>query len=149
MITGIHHASISVSDMNQSIVFYRDLLGLKLLYVTEGGGEETSRGVGVKGANMKLAVLKAGEDQIELIQYVSPKGKPYDRLPCDIGNMHIAFLVKDIDKTYSDLKQKGLKFNASPIEITEEPMKGWKWTYFKDPDGAQLELVEQSKGQSN
>jgi hypothetical protein len=44
---------------------------------------------------------------------------------------------------YDDLMKKGIKFNTPPSEITEGPMKGWIWTYFKDPDGAQLELVEE------
>lgn len=143
MIDGVHHASVAVSNINKAIVFYRDVLGLKLLYMVESAGEETSRGVGVKGANMKIAVLKAGDDIIELIQYVTPRGKPYDRLPCDIGNMHIAFRVSDINKVYDELKKKGVNFNSPPIEIIEGPMKGWLWVYFNDPDGAQLELVEQ------
>jgi len=44
---------------------------------------------------------------------------------------------------YNELLAKGVKFNTPPIEIKEGPMKGWIWTYLKDPDGAQLELVEQ------
>jgi len=143
MIVGVHHTSVTVIDIDKAIAFYRDILGLRLLYTAEGGGEETSRGVGVKGANMKLAVLQVGDDTIELIQYVTPKGKPYDRLPCDIGNMHIAFGVSDIHKMYNELKKRGIKFNTPPNETREGPMKGWLWTYFNDPDGAQLELVEQ------
>lgn len=143
MIIGIHHSSVSVSDLDRSLAFYRDSLGLKLLYTSEGGGEETSRGVGLKGAKMRLAVLEAGDDTIELIQYVTPEGKPYKLQPCDIGSMHIAFRVSDVHKMCEELKRKGVKFNAQPIEIKDGSMKGWLWTYFKDPDGAQLELVEQ------
>jgi len=143
MIVGVHHHSIAVSNLDKSIRFYRDTLGMKLMFTGESSGEELSKGVGVKGASLKLAVLEGGNSSIELIQYVTPKGKPYDRLPCDVGTMHIGFLVSDVHKMYDDLMKKGIKFNTPPSEITEGPMKGWIWTYFKDPDGAQLELVEE------
>ena len=143
MIKGIHHASVAVSDLDKSISFYRDILGLKLLYIERFSGEQLSRGVGVKGAEMRLAILLAGDDILELIQYVTPEGKPYDRLPGDIGNMHIAFQVSDINKMYKVLIKKGIKVNTPPIENTEGPMKGMIWCYFNDPDGAQLELLEQ------
>ena len=146
MIVGVHHVSVTVSDIDKSIAFYRDILGLKLLYPPEeSGGKEISKGVRVKGAKMMTAILRAGDDAIELIQYIAPKGKPYDRLPCDIGNMHIAFRVPNINKSYNELKDKGVKFNTLPIEIADGPMKGWLWNYFTDPDGAQLELVEQGR----
>jgi catechol 2,3-dioxygenase-like lactoylglutathione lyase family enzyme len=143
MITGINHHSIAVSDIDKSIAFYRDTLGLKLLYTEYFEGETLSKGVGVKNAAMKLAVLQAGKDTLELIEYTSPRGKPYDRLPCDIGIMHIAFQVNDVYKMYDELTKKGVKFNNPPVENTEGPMKGMIWCYFSDPDGAQLELVEQ------
>ena len=144
MIFGIHHVSVTVSDIDKALPFYVDLLGLKLLYIRENvGGKETSRGLGVERAKMRIAVLNAGEDTVELIQYIAPKGRPYDRRPCDIGNMHIAFKVNDIKKKYDELVKKGVKFNAPPIEIRGGKMKGWLWTYFNDSDGAQLELVEQ------
>lgn len=141
MILGVHHSCVIVSDMDRSLAFYRDILGLKILNVGESGGEETSQGVGVKSAKLKAAMLKAGDDIVELIQYVNPKGKPYDRLPCDIGNMHIAFRVSDINKMYGELIKKGVKFNALPLEFKTVHTKSL-WVYFKDPDGAQLELVE-------
>ena len=143
MIVGVHHHSIAVTNLDNSIRFYRDTLGMKLLFTGESKGDELSRGVGVKGASLKLAVLKAGNSTIELIQYVTPKGKPYDRLPCDVGSMHIGFKVSDVHKMFDDLTKKGVKFNTPPNEIKKGPMKGWIWTYFKDPDGAQLELVEE------
>ena len=143
MIERVHHHSIIVADLEKSVKFYQDMLGLKLLYILESRGEEVSKGVGVKEAHLKIAVLHVGEDTIELIQYVTPKGEPYNRMPCDIGNMHIAFRVSDVHSMYNELKEKGIKFNNPPITIKEGPMKGWIWVYFSDPDGAQLEFVEQ------
>lgn len=87
--------------------------------------------------------MQAGDKIVELIQYINPKGKPYNMSECDTGNMHIAFRVTDIYKIYKTLKQKGVKFKSPPNEVIKGPTKGWIWTYFYDPDGAQLELIEQ------
>ncbi len=99
----------------------------------------------MKEAELKIAVLQAGEGMLELIEYVSPEGRPKDTRPFDVGTMHLAFLVKDVEKTYRELSTKGVKFNSAPNEITEGPLKGWVWTHFQDPDGSVLELVEMRK----
>jgi len=144
MIIGVQHTAIIVKDIEKSIRFYRDMLGLELLYTLSAGGRELSKGVGLEDADLKVAMFKAGDALVEVTEYVNPKGRPHDRRPCDVGEMHLAFKVKDVQKHYEELKSKGVKFNAPPSVIEEGPNKGWIWTYFKDPDGAQLELVEET-----
>jgi len=41
-----------------------------------------------------------------------------------------------------EMEAKGVKFFTPPNTISEGPLAGWKWAYFKDPDGITLELVE-------
>lgn len=142
MIKGVFHTSITVSNLERSISFYRDILGLELLYTRESSGEGLSKGVGVENAHLRIAMLKAGEDFLELIEYATPKCEPRGLRPCDIGTMHVAFQVKDIEEMGRRLKEHGYAFNTPPRHIAEGPMKGWIWAYFKDPDGAQLEIVE-------
>jgi len=145
MIEGIHHHCIIVSDLERSIRFYRDTLGLRLNFTNEGVEVAGALGFpkGVESVYTKEAHMQAGNDHVELIQYVKPKGKPFDRLPCDVGNMHIGLRVSDVDKVYEELKQKGVKFNSSPNKVTEGPLKGWTWVYLQDPDGATIEFVEE------
>jgi len=143
MMKGIFHASITVSNLERSIAFYRDILGCELLYTRESSGEGLSKGVGVENAYLKIAMLRVGDGGfLELIEYVTPKCVPKQLRPCDIGSMHVAFHVEDIVEMARRLNNHGYHFNAPPRHITEGPMKGWVWAYFKDPDGAQLELVE-------
>jgi catechol 2,3-dioxygenase-like lactoylglutathione lyase family enzyme len=144
MIRGVHHTCITVSDLERSIAFYRDLLGLDLIMTEESerSQDDRSKALGVAGAKVKLAILRAGEARVELIEYVTAKGRPYDRKNNDAGAMHIAFQVADIDAVYQRLIDHGVRFTAPPATIPAGPMAGWRWTYFFDPDGVSLEIIQ-------
>ena len=144
MISGVHHTCITVSDLDRSLTYYRDLLGLELVMTEESerSGDDRSKALGVPKAKVKLAILRAGEAQVELIEYVTAKGRPYDRSNNDAGAMHIAFQVADIDAVYQRLLDHGVRFTAPPATIPAGPMAGWRWTYFFDPDGVSLEIIQ-------
>lgn len=144
MIQGIHHTCITVSDLARSIAFYRDTLGLELVMTEESerSGDDRSKALGVARAKVKLAILRAGEAQVEMIEYVTAQGRPYDRHNNDVGTMHIAFQVDDIDAAYRRLVDHGVRFTAPPATIPAGPMAGWRWTYFFDPDGVSLEIIQ-------
>ena len=141
---GIHHTCITVSDLKRSIAFYRDTLGLELLMTEESerSQDDRSETLGVSQAKVKLALFKVGDTRIELIEYVASAGRPYDRKNNDVGTMHIAFHVDDIDAAYESLVEKDVRFTAPPATIPDGPMRGWRWTYFFDPDGVSLELIQ-------
>ncbi len=142
MIREVFHTSITVRNRENAVHFYRDVLGLELVFLRESSGEALSKGVGVENASLKIAMFKVGGAFLELIEYVTPKCEPKGLRPCDIGSMHVAFLVDDIADIEKRLMAAGCRFNAPPKHITEGAMKGWVWAYFKDPDGALLEVVE-------
>jgi catechol 2,3-dioxygenase-like lactoylglutathione lyase family enzyme len=144
MIQGVHHSCITVSDLDRSVAFYRDLLGLELVMTEESerSGDDRSKALGVARAKVKLAILRAGQAQVELIEYVTAKGRPYDRKNNDVGTMHIAFRVEDIEAVYQRLLDHGVRFTAPPTTIPAGPMAGWRWTYFFDPDGVSLEIIQ-------
>jgi catechol 2,3-dioxygenase-like lactoylglutathione lyase family enzyme len=144
MIQGIHHTCITVSDLERSIAFYRDTLGLELIMTEESerSGDDRSKALGVARAKVKLAILRAGDAQVELIEYVTASGRPYDRNNNDVGAMHIAFQVEEIDAVYGRLQDEGVRFTAPPATIPAGPMAGWRWTYFFDPDGVSLEIIQ-------
>jgi glyoxylase I family protein len=144
MIKGVHHTCITVSDLERSIGFYRDLLGLELVMTEESerSGDDRSKALGVPKAKVKLAILRAGDAQVELIEYVTAAGRPYDRKNNDTGAMHIAFQVEDIDAVYQRMLEHNVRFTAPPATIPAGPMEGWRWTYFFDPDGVSLEIIQ-------
>ena len=70
----LHHVGITVKDLDASIRFYHDVLGLQ--FANEPSpwfdGEELSRGVGVSGAALRQVSLLAGDTTLELLEYRSP-----------------------------------------------------------------------------
>lgn len=140
----MHHIAINVSDINKSMRFYQEVLSFKLLFPPqEGSGAELEKAVKVPNVKLKYAMLQTGNACVELIQYLNPIGKPYDRRNCDTGNMHLAFRVPDVDKAYAELKEKGVKFNSPPVKISSGPLKDCAFAYFTDPDGVTLEIFQE------
>lgn len=141
----VFHTGITVSDLEASIDFYKDILGLELIQEPTERiiGEELEIGLGVPGAELRVAIFKVGDGTLELLQYHNPKSPVESPMPPHtIGAMHIALEVDDIYAKVEELEDKGIIFNSKPNIITEGPLAGWKWAYFKDIDGILLELVE-------
>jgi catechol 2,3-dioxygenase-like lactoylglutathione lyase family enzyme len=93
------------------------------------------------GARLKLAFLKSGDHILELFEYLSPKGKPYDRRTCDVGSSHVCFFVADINEAYNTLSAKGVPFKSAPQAIEMGGETHWA-CYMTDPDGITLELYQ-------
>jgi lactoylglutathione lyase len=141
----VHHTAINVTNIEKSIRFYGDVLGLKPLFEPqEASGKDLERTTRLKGATLLFTMLQVGDGQtlLELLQFVKPKGRPYTRRHCDVGAPHIAFRVDDIDAACRELKRKGIEFYSAPLRIASGPLKGNAFVYFKDPDGITLELFE-------
>jgi catechol 2,3-dioxygenase-like lactoylglutathione lyase family enzyme len=141
----IFHTGITVSDIEKTVVFYRDVLGLKMISGPDEvfEGEELSEAVGVPGTRMKLALFEVGDGALELIEYLSPKSEIERALPPNaVGALHVAFRVDDALAKMKELQAGGIEFMSSLNVETEGDFAGWKWVYFKDPDGIQLELIE-------
>jgi catechol 2,3-dioxygenase-like lactoylglutathione lyase family enzyme len=149
--TAIHHVGIPVTSIDRSLPWYRDVLGLIDAGITgAGGGEAISAAVQVEGADMRFAFLTVGGVKLELLEYHTPKGKPFTSANNDIGTVHVCFEVDDIDETYRALTSQGVVFNAPPVHLGEEngPLAGHAFAYFRDPDNIQLELFELPKATS-
>lgn len=140
MIKEINHISFTVSDLEKSIDFYSNIIGLKLIDKSERDGHFSEQVTGIKGAHLLIAYMKGPNCSIELIQYLSPKGKKLDTSSNNIGSAHVCFIVKDFDKMVKNLKENHVKFAGVPSIIPAGPNKGRKVLYFKDPDSNTLEF---------
>jgi catechol 2,3-dioxygenase-like lactoylglutathione lyase family enzyme len=143
---GIHHAAVNVSDWDRSFAFYRDVLGCEFLLEGEASGEGIEANTKLSNVRLRFAMFRLGDNHLELIQYITPAGRPNDRAVNDTGAGHICFLVDDIDEAFARLQEQGVKFNATPIHINSGPLEGCAFAYFLDPDGVLLEIFQEAKG---
>lgn len=142
MILGIHHTALSIKDMEKSLAFYRDLLGLEVLFDTSWGkgSELADKILRVKDTSARQVMLKVGNAYLELFEFHSPEIAPMaeDRPVCDRGITHIALDVKDVDAEYERLSEAGMLFHCEPVNLGATV----RTTYARDPDGNVLELQE-------
>jgi catechol 2,3-dioxygenase-like lactoylglutathione lyase family enzyme len=142
---GLHHVGITVRDLDASIRFYHDVLGIE--FANEPSpwfeGDRLGQGVGVPGAALRQVCLRLGDTSLELLEYKSPPSET-DRplLSNNLGASHVAFLVDDIEAKMAELEAKGISFYSDVNVVDEGVLAGWRWVYFEDPDGYPLELVE-------
>lgn len=144
MIKSLHHTALSVRDLEESIGFYRNMLGMTLEWrIDHRKSEALEKVIGLRNVDVSYAMLGGWGGRIELFQYHSPEGKPYppDKPVSDKGITHIAFQVEDIDGLHEKLVGHGVRFNSPPQVIRE----GVKACYLYDPDGIILELIQYSK----
>lgn len=143
-IAGARHAGITVSDLDRSLEFYRDLLGMELLWRRLYEEPEIRRIVGVPEATaVDVAMLRVpGSDlDIELLEYKGCKRQPGAMRPCDYGTGHFCVFVDAIDELYRDLAARGVTFRSEgPVEMTRGPNKGGKSLYSSDPDDYVIEF---------
>jgi catechol 2,3-dioxygenase-like lactoylglutathione lyase family enzyme len=141
---GLHHTSRTVADMDRSLAFYRDLLGMQVILDTEMRGDMLSREVALPDAHLRLAELASGSTQpfLELLQYFSPSGAQYpeDARCSDVGAHHVAVLVDDIRDAFDHLTKSGVRFTCEPQRVDVGFFAGHWTAYCYDPDGLVVEL---------
>ena len=140
MIKDVRHIGIAVTDMEKSLKFYRDLLGLKIKSLVDEEGEFLDNMLAYENVKNRVAKLyaKNGNALVELIDSKS-YGNKKDRDFFTIGTSHFAFTVDNLEKTYDYLVKNGVKFTAPPQQT---PDGFAKVTFCEDPDGTLIELVE-------
>ena len=145
MINGIHHSSISTPDMDRALAFYRDLVGVEVVFEAPFEGEAISAIVGLQGAKGRVAMLRAANMHIELFEYAAPESAPNVTVgdgPRPVNNhglTHLCFDVTDLPSEYERLKAAGVEFHCPPTLLANGTVLT---TYARDPDGNVVEFQE-------
>jgi catechol 2,3-dioxygenase-like lactoylglutathione lyase family enzyme len=146
---GVWHFSFTVSDIERSVRFYRDVLGFELIHQQEQANEYTGRLVGYPGAHLRIAQFAVpGEPRgrsthdLELVEYVAPRGTRGSIEICNPGAAHLAFAVEAIHASYERLLAAGVHFFSPPNLITAGVNAGGFTCYFHDPDQIVLEMLQ-------
>ena len=146
---GVWHFSFTVGDMDRSVDFYTRVLGLELVHRQEQSNEYTRALVGFADASLRIAQLRvpgqprgSSSHDLELVEYVAPRGTPHGGGRNRPGASHLAFAVEDAHAEYGRLRSEGVSFVSPPQAITAGVNAGGYTCYFLDPDDITLELVE-------
>ncbi len=127
---GINHVGIAVVDMDKTVSFYTEVLGLSM-----------SREYNIKARNLRIVFLQVGNQELELLQYdyVEPSEKG-QRAHKNQGINHIALEVDDIKSYIPKLKEQGVEFiDQEPRDVFGGPMKILD---FWGPDQVIIELYQ-------
>jgi catechol 2,3-dioxygenase-like lactoylglutathione lyase family enzyme len=146
----LNHVAIAVKDMENSLAFYRDAVGLAVIADAVISGPDLDIAVMETDARVRMVMLvdEAGT-MIELLGWQSRPVR--ERPPEDLkftssGLVEVCLMVSDMKKLEKDLKKKGFKFRT-PIWNFGDCMPGYdgpevKVTHMVDPDGVQVELIQ-------
>lgn len=141
----VNHIGITVSNLEQSIIFYEALTGKKIANQDQIGGERMAQSQGLKDTLIKYANLQLGNVNIDLLEYVTPQSSRANYSNDQISAMHMCFEVEDLPAAMARLKEIGIEPEGEPIYFeAQDGLKagfGTGVAYFTDPDGTNLELI--------
>lgn len=127
MIKKLLHTRMRVNDMEETLWFYRDILGLKVV----------ERKRSPRGSELAFLSVPNSDEQIELCSYpASGKVQVHEDL------VHLAFEVEDLDKMIVYLKEKGVPITDGPTMTSS----GSRFCFIDAPDKYEIELIERTKG---
>ena len=115
--------TLTVSDLNRSLAFYRDALGLPVIST-------------MSNPQVEIAFLGAGETQLELIQR-KPAG-----VVTPTSDVSLGFEVGPLEAHIATLAAKGVPVDSGPFA----PGPHIRFYYVKDPDGFEIQFVERPQG---
>ena len=137
-IRGFSHICVRVSDLGRSLAFYRDGLGLRVIFDVslDGPGlDAVTAGEGTRGRMVGCLVPGSGVT-VELLQLPAPT-EPRPRSRQATGYTNISLAVSDLDQAYRALEARGLRPLQRPVEVG-----GVRMFFVADPDGTPIELIE-------
>lgn len=140
MIGSSHHYGVTVSDLEASLAFYRDRLGMEVVDRLSFDSDAFGRFVGVEDVDVEIVFLDADGCLYELLEYRSPPGGNLNEGASnnDVGAAHFCLEVEDLGSVYDDLRGD-TEFVSEPQELST----GATVAYAKDPDGNVIEFVEE------
>jgi lactoylglutathione lyase len=147
-VTGFFHGGITVRDMDRSLVFYRDGLGLDQEFDRILDAPYLKAVLGLEFDHIRAVYLRVpGGGFVELLEYHGVERFPAASRPCDYGAGHLCLYVDDVAGVHARLGDLGFTArSADVVDITAGPNAGARSCYMTDPDGYAVELFQKRPG---
>lgn len=132
-----HHVGLTVTDLEETLAFYRDVLDLSVADRFSVGGEAFADAVGIEAASADFAHLEADGVRIELVEYdPEARGSPAAGLN-QPGASHVGLSVDDIETFYENLPD-----DVPTISEPRTSETGTTILFLRDPEGNLIEILE-------
>ena len=147
-VTGFFHGGVTVRDMDQALVFYRDGLGLELEFDRILDAPYLKAVLGLEFDHIRAVYLRLpGGGFVELLEYVGIERMSAESRPCDYGAGHLCLFVDDVETMHAKLVRLGFAARSpAVVDITAGPNAGARSCYMSDPDGYAVELFQRRPG---
>jgi catechol 2,3-dioxygenase-like lactoylglutathione lyase family enzyme len=141
-IRGFNHSAFIVSDLDRTIGFFCDGLGMTLLDRAPRDGRLIARMAALPGAEVEIAHLQGPGHRIELVRYLAPEGRG-EAVPkvTDLGAGHVAFDVPDLAAAVAAAAAWGLVPVGEIVTIDRGPNRGRQVVYLQSPEGLSVEFI--------
>ena len=143
----VHHGGITVSDMDASLRFYRDGLGLEVTLDAIRDAPYLHETLAVPFTALRYVLLRVPGTEtgaiVELLEYQGAETMPAAARPSDPGNGHLCLQVRDAVALHARLRDRGYRSRSTEtVPITAGSNAGGRIVYVADPDGYWVELLE-------
>ena len=126
-VTKLLHTRMRVSDMERTLAFYQDVLGL----------EVAEQKVSPRGSHLAFLAVPNSEELIELCSFPASGAVTVQE---DL--VHLAFQVDNLDETIEELQLKNIPITDGPTSSSS----GSRFIFIDAPDGYEIELIERPPG---
>jgi glyoxylase I family protein len=133
------HVCITVSDIERSLAFYRDALGLEPIFDVALSGDGMATATGEEGAHGRMVGCRVPGSGVtlELLCFGHRARAASERRPRGTGYTNVSLCVEDLDASYRALVDGGVLPLQPPFEVG-----GVRMFFVADPDGTPIELIE-------
>jgi catechol 2,3-dioxygenase-like lactoylglutathione lyase family enzyme len=140
----LHHIGISVAEIGPAVDFWQRFLGVTAIWRRLLDGPYLSAVTGYPGINLDGAMIPLpGGAVLELLEYRIEGRVPHDPATAHPGNVHICFVVDDIEEAWGRALDCGATpVSPGPVDVTVGPNAGARTCYLRDPEGVTIELFQ-------
>jgi catechol 2,3-dioxygenase-like lactoylglutathione lyase family enzyme len=132
------HLVVGVTDMDRALAFYRDVLGMDVVFETLISGEPFDAVLHAKRKQEGRVVGGLlGGLMVELLSLGAEPATDKRSRRGVVGIQNVSLSVVDLDDTHRRIRQAGYLPDQDPFEIG-----GVRMFFVKDPDGTPVEFIE-------
>lgn len=143
MMAELFHVGLTVKNLERSVAFYRDVVGMKEteFQMMNVKSKEFDTLTNNPGAELKVAHLTLGPFMLQLIEYVAAGGTALDLHHNNVGSPHLCIYIPDVEAKLKEVQQRGDVVITSGLVQIAPNMRSF---YTEDPDGVPVEFLQKT-----